>query len=908
MAEIAVGFLLQRLERVLADEANLSTRVHHEVNALKIELEKMRSFLTDADSRQSEDAPEQAVETWVEQVRRAAFDSEDIIDEFILHFGEPNGTGFMGSLRRVYRSITRWRERHNLQGRVMEMRETIRVISETRVNWLNLNQSREGSSSKGADLSLRLDLPAEIAEDGAVVGIEHEIKKVKDFLVGGGKELTTILLHGGAGMGKTTLAKKAYNDYNVRSHFDCRAWVTVSKSFRPRVAIHSMLKGFYNSSKEMFPSKRKVEEDVEGMTLELNMYLKQRRYLLVLDDVWGADVLERLTCPFPSDNCGSRILVTSRDPCVVSTIERWRRERAVIPVIRNSLPAQDSMDLFCSKAFRGGICPPNLVDCCQKLVDKCGGWPIAIVTLAAAMSRAGQSPTEWNGVHDHLGFELGANQDFHALTKVISLSYDELPLHLKTCFLYCVIFPRDYSIKVNKLIRLWAAEGFIERRPGLAVEELGKQYLQQLIDRSLLQIVGKNDKGRVNRCKMHDLVREWVLRISSKQWFLNVISVYNGNEGDEGENQRSRRLSLHGAGTEYLGQFASEQLQRIRSFFMFGAPDCDIGVIHRFLLMRVLDLQDAPINELPNAIGGLFHLRYLNLRRTRLRRLPASIKKLHNLEALDIRDNLIERLPNISKMRMLRYVSAYSHLTDPFTLIQLSLSGCDFPSEICTCRCMRKLWGINATDKIVEAVGNLNQLKHLGIRRVKEEHGRRLCRSIERMKELLSLSISCNSEDEYLKLESLASPPPYLEDVWMFGRLKMLPSWFSQLENLKRLGLHFCKLAQNPLFSLQAQLPNLLWLKLYDAFEGRELRCYTNSFLKLETLIIMNLRNLRSIVVDEQALPSLQTLSICRCSELRRLPPRIFLTPVLIFKDMHEDFTRNIQVERGEDMPRIIIR
>uniref|UniRef100_A0A5K1BN82 Disease resistance N-terminal domain-containing protein n=1 Tax=Nymphaea colorata TaxID=210225 RepID=A0A5K1BN82_9MAGN len=93
MAEIAVGFLLQSLERVFADEGSLSTRVQHEVNALRLVLESLKSFLRDADSRQSEDAPNQAVETSVEQVRRSAFDSEDIIDEFILHFGGLNGTG-----------------------------------------------------------------------------------------------------------------------------------------------------------------------------------------------------------------------------------------------------------------------------------------------------------------------------------------------------------------------------------------------------------------------------------------------------------------------------------------------------------------------------------------------------------------------------------------------------------------------------------------------------------------------------------------------------------------------------------------------------------------------------------------------------------------------------------------------
>ncbi|KAF3779927.1 Disease resistance protein [Nymphaea thermarum] len=916
MAQIPVEFLVKRLGAILVDEAKLQGGIRRKVDEIKSELQNMRSLLKDAESRKDEDKGNESVKTWVEQVREVAYDVEDILDEFMLHFAGPHACGFWDSLEKRFNFIKRLVERHSLATRIEDIKERTRRISEAKEKY-NLNKLIEGATSINADRErLRTLVGAYLAEDTDAVGIQSDIEKLKQWLVSGDETLTTILLVGMGGLGKTTLAKKAYNSHDVRTHFQCHAWVSVSKSFHPEMVLHCLLKGSYKSMNDMFPSNFNEEKDVTVLGNALREYLRKQRYVLVLDDVRGADVLNYLSFAFPNDDCGSRIVVTSRKNNITFGIENKVEKSAKVHPLKHLSP-EASMDLFCRKAFLDDPArafPPHLQKSCEELVDSCGGLPLAIVTLGVVMSKKEQSQIEWARVHDRLGSELGDNQFLDRVGNISCHSYDELPVHLKACFLYCGIFPKNYLIKVNRLIRLWVNEGFIEQKQGMTLEEVGKQYLMELINRSLLQIVEKNIKGRVKTCKMHDLLRELVVPISTQQGFSKIISENNGSSHNGSDacavaNGKIRRLSLHGANDEYLKTLSSEQERpRIRSLFVFAAPRMPSIAYKNFILVRVLDLQGASIVELPDAVGELFLLRYLNLRRTKLKKLPTSLKKLQNLQAIDIRENQIERLPNISKMKKLRYVSAYSCVDYPFTISQIS--GCEFPSQVCTFQDLQKLSGINATNKIVESIGNLTQLKNLAIYKVKEDQGKKLCDSIKKMKSLLSLSVSSVSEDEPLQLESLVAPPPYLEDVWLFGHLERLPPWMGCLENLMKLGLYFSKLGQNPFFSLKS-LPNLLWLKLYDAFDGTELRCYTSSFRKLKTLIIMNLTNLRSIVVEEGALPNLQTLSICECPEFRRVGEgvrRLATLRLLNLNGVSHDMVKSIGKGRGKDGVSIIVQ
>ncbi|KAL4185559.1 hypothetical protein AMTRI_Chr10g6580 [Amborella trichopoda] len=83
---------------------------------------------------------------------------------------------------------------------------------------------------------------------------------------------------------------------------------------------------------------------------------------------------------------------------------------------------------------------------------------------------------------------------------VFSFSYNDLPLHLKSCFLHCSLFPKDNKVDREMLITLWVAEGFIEEGPGKAMEDIADEYFKELLDRSMLL-------GNADGCQVHDVVR-----------------------------------------------------------------------------------------------------------------------------------------------------------------------------------------------------------------------------------------------------------------------------------------------------------------------------------------------------------------------------------------------------------------
>ncbi|KAF3779931.1 putative disease resistance protein [Nymphaea thermarum] len=886
MAQIPVELLLKTLGDFLVNEIRLQRSVRPELEQIMLELQNMRSLLKDADSRLLRDGAPVSVQEWVEQVRAAAYDIEDILDEFMLPFGGRVRLEFGTLTSFLIRSPT-WInnpfKQHRLAMMIEAMKRSISAISARRDRY-NLRGLDEGTcSTTVARQQLTTTNEAYIAEDSHTEGIDENVDILMTWAQSGDPKLATILLVGMGGSGKTTLARKVYHklkrnaekeDDATITQFDCFAWVPVTQSFNAKDVLQRLLIDLHIDGLPM-------ERDVTSLGEAIRQHLHSRTYVIVLDDVWSSDVLNTIGFAFPKHDRQCRLIVTSRlENVAYGSIEVETLSPTKIHRVKPLKP-EDSMKLFCRNAFRENQehkCPKHLLETCEKLVDRCNGLPLALVCLGAVISRRERTQLEWTGFYERLSWELEVNPGLRRVRAIFSLSFDELPIHLKACFLYCGIFPKNHLIKASKLIRLWVSEGLVEEKEGTTLEQVGKQYIEELTQRSLLLVVEKNDKGRVKSCQMHELLRELMMPMSKRQGLLRIIHESgHGSQDHVSSNERSRSLSLMGSTDKIIKEIClrdPKKARRVRSLLMFDSP-CIPSLLHKFMLLRVLDLQGVFIEELPHSIGHLYHLRYLNLRNTNLKRIPRSLGKLHNLQALDIRDNQIERIPNLSKVKKLRYVSAYSHFIHPYTISQFS--GCDFPSQICKSECLQKLSGINATNKIIETIGNLTQLKTLGLFKVKQEHGEKLCKSIETMKDLLCLGISADSEGE-LRLELLNTPPPHLEDIWLFGRIERFPKWVRRVNNLRRLGLYFSKLRDSPTPYLQ-QLPNLEWFKLYDAYDGRELEFQgANNFPKLKTLTIVKLLKLRSIIVKEEALLQLQTLSICGCPELKRIPDHHRLT------------------------------
>ncbi|KAM5569842.1 hypothetical protein ABKV19_017053 [Rosa sericea] len=267
--------------------------------------------------------------------------------------------------------------------------------------------------------------------------------------------------------------------------------------------------GIPQIKKGIFPCKFECHE-LQRIARVTSYYLESKKYLVVLDDVWDIKVWREIRVSLQERQLGSRIIVTTRKEDVASNSFGVRSHvHHIQPLLKN-----EAWEFFCKKAFSSNehkTCPPDFVSLACQLVEKCEGLLLAIVALGGLMSSK-KSLDQWQQVCNILNWHLDNNPLLLDHVKhILLLSFNDLPSQLKHCFLYCSLFPEDFSIKRKRLIRLWIAEGFVENVKGITPEEVADGYLWELCFRSMLQVVERNGTGRPKEVKMHDLMRDLAL-------------------------------------------------------------------------------------------------------------------------------------------------------------------------------------------------------------------------------------------------------------------------------------------------------------------------------------------------------------------------------------------------------------
>jgi disease resistance protein RPM1 len=886
MAEGAVRFLLEKIARFVENEMMLLRGDREEVLYLRGELERMKAFLKIADAMEESD---EEIKVWVKQVREIAHETEDALDEFTILQAHDHADGLYSSLHRVSCCIKNVKSRFRIVSELQGINSRIKNIRGDHKRLLHkLSGAQQGLGSKNAGNTWQ---DALLFEKTDLVGIDEPTQQLVGWLVKGSSRREVVSVAAMGGMGKTTLAKQVYDDPEVKKHFKIRAWVTVSQSFKIEELLKDMIRQIFGVVS------RPVPEGLDSMDNDrlrtvIKDLLRKRRYFIVLDDVWRLRVWDAVNYALPNNRCGSRVMLTTRNADVAST-------SGVEPIGKvynlNPLPPEESWDLFCRKTFQGDACPAYLEEICRNILRKCEGLPLAIVAISGVLATKDKRRIdEWEKVCRSLGAEIDGNDKLKDLKKVLSLSFNDLPFYLKSCLLYLSIFPEDYQIEQMRVVRLLIAEGFVEAKEGETLEEVAKDYLDELLNRGLLQVAATTSDGRVKMYHVHDLLREIIVTKSREQNFTTIAKDQNGVWPD-----KVRRLSIHNT-TQNVRQ--NRCVSQLRSLFLFGVVEkLHIGKLFSgaFRLLHVFDLQYSRIHRFPVDIVNLYYLKYLSFRGTKIRSIPSFIGKLQNLETLDLKHTRVTELPvEILKLTRLRHLLVYHFKLESYEYFH-SRCGFKIQGNIGSLQSLQKLCFIEANQgggTIMTELGKLFQLRRLGIVKLRKKDGKSLCLSLEKLANLRAMSLTSIEEEEILDLEHLSSPPPLLQRLYLRGRFEKLPHWISSLHGLARLYLKWSRLKEDPLVLLQ-NLPNLVHLELLQVFQGDTLYFRTGGFQKLKVLGLDEFSELTCVQVEKGAMPCVEKLIIQRCNLLKKVPfgiEHLSKLKVLEFFDMPEELIKTL--------------
>ncbi|XP_037416154.1 disease resistance protein Pik-2-like isoform X2 [Triticum dicoccoides] len=712
-------------------------------------------------------------------------------------------------------------------------------------------------------------------------------------------------LWGMGGIGKTTLVTDIYQTQEISSMFDKRACVTVMRPFNSAALLESLIMQF-----------RDKNED--NNDTDIRRCLEGKKYLLVLDDLWSIGEWNAIKQYLP-ETAASCIIVTTREENIAKHCSR--DERNIYPL--HHLGPVDACTLFTKKVFKETVNLdeqyPELVEQAKLILKKCGGLPLALVTIGGFLASQPKTAFEWRKLNEHISAELEMNPELEIIKAVLMKSYDGLPYHLKACFLYLAIFPEDYMIVRRRLVRRWIAEGYSSEVRGKSVEEILDGYFMELISRSMILPSQQSIHSRkgIDSCHVHDLIREIAI---SKSMQENL--VFTLEEGCSLNNQGTvRHLAVSSDWKGDQSEFENiVDLSKVRSLTVFGnwRP---FYISEKMRLLRVLDLEgkwDLVDHHLED-IGKLVHLRYLSLRgHAEIFHLPNSLGNLRQLQTLDISGTNILKLPStisklvkmqrilatgIGQMHPTIYVNRQSVMSLPSNLIRCCVACC-VPNhvgkeilgladgvlkrhDVCTAFCCsilpyyaagrnrggvevaRGIWKLKALHTlrtvdvsvgkvVLEDIKKLTRLRKLGLTGINKRNGQELCSAIARLSSLESLSLHSHSLSGCL--DDLSSPPENLQSLKLIGNLVKLPEWIQGLKSLVKLKLERSSISEHDAaMHVLGNLPNLATLRLLGhSFFGEEVSFRREAFPSLKVLQLVWIENINLVGFEEGAAPKLE--------------------------------------------------
>ncbi|WMV23263.1 hypothetical protein MTR67_016648 [Solanum verrucosum] len=833
MADAFLSFAVQKLGDFLIQQVSLRTNLRKEVEWLRNELLFIQSFLKDAELKQCVD---HRVQQWVFEINTIANDAVAILETYT--FEADKGASCLKAWACIYRKEKKF---YNVAEEIQSLKQRIIDISRKRETYgiTNIN-SNAGEGPSNHVRTLRRTTSYVDDQDYIFVGLQDVVQTLLSELLKAAPRRSVVSIYGMGGLGKTTLARNLYKNPNIASSFSTRAWICVSQEYNTMDLLKTIIKSIQGRTKGTLGL---LETMTEGdLEVHLRDLLKERKYLVVVDDVWQREAWESLKRAFPDSKNGSRVIITTRKEDVAERADN----RGFVHKLR-FLSQEESWDLFCRKLLDVRAMVPAMESLAKDMVEKCRGLPLAIVVLSGLLSHRG-GLDKWQEVKDQLWKNI-IEDKFIEISCILSLSYNDLSTVLKQCFLYFGIFPEDQVLEADNIIRLWMAEGFVPRGEE-RMEDVAEGFLNELIRRSLVQVVDTFWE-KVTHCRVHDLLRDLVIQ---KALEVNFVDIYDPK--NHSISSLCIRHGIHSQGVRYLSLDLSNL--KLRSILFFDPNFHKISLIKfrsvfQHLYVLYLDTMNWNMSGVPDAIGSLYHLKFLRLRG--IRDLPSSIGNLKNLQTLIVNEGLYScRLPRETTdlINLRHLVASYSK---PLKLISKLTS-------------LEVLQGVCCDQWIDVDPVDLVNLRELSMQRIMKSYS---LNNISILKNLSTLRLFCDHLEESFPSLEFVNSCQKLQKLCLHGKIEKLPLFPN---SITMMVLRFSELTEDPM-PILGMLPNLRNLILEDAYEGKEIMCSDNSFSQLEFLHLIKLRNLERWHLGTSAMPLIKGLGIHHCSELKETPERM---------------------------------
>ncbi|TVU06473.1 hypothetical protein EJB05_49690, partial [Eragrostis curvula] len=811
--EDAAKTLIGNIGQLLAAEYRQLSGVGAEIGELRDDLETMNALLR-MQSEAEDGAVDHFLRVWMKQLRELAYDAEDRIDLYLLRVKCRSDDGVRARLRHLLATIF---SRRSLAGDIRALRARAAVISERHARYGVNREVLRRSPSMLTMCAPAQALDPEHALNQVIVGIDSQVETLAKVLLAnhadGHCHLNVLSIVGFGGLGKTTLAMELCR--RLEADFPYQAFVSVSQAFDPTRDLKALLK-------------RMLQQIVKPRTKD-EKGIKVEGFLGDIDRLDAPDLAELL------ERC-----LKGKSPTNVSGHHVHDME---------PLKFQDSKKLFLSRAYGPMVvsCPEELEHVMGNILNKCGGLPLAIVSIARVFAAYKLNKDMWETICKSIGSQMESNPTLEGVREIVTVSYNYLPYELKGCMMYFSIFPEDYEIKKDRLLRRWIAEGLVPEKRGLTSMEVAESYLDELVSRNMVEPCFGYD-GKVESCQVHDMFLEVMV---SKSLESNFVSLMGGQYA-EMSYDRIRRLSIQGDCEQrpYSGEQPKKKMmgrgsqgikgtdvEHVRSLSMvLDLEDCEGLTNHhmrnvcRLSLLKFLSVKGTNIDEMPSQLGKLVHLQTLNTRGTYLTGLPETVINLEKLERIEFRHkiewDLLWCLPTgLQKMKALREVDVAFLNKD----------------------------NVQAAREL----GELQQLQGIAMyiqHQVQDDVIKELALSLSKLYSLRKLDISHadlnNGEINFL--HDIPTPPRLLRYLRIEGPVLKggLPNWVGSLTYLVEFHIMRAGLVDDQLFDVLCKLPNLksIWMQK---------RCYNDNEIVARTSHNFPALVSLKVTCDETSLPKI---------------------------------------------------